>query len=338
MVKTIVYTTNPNFVPTSLEQVINYAAENDKTITCYANEDSKLFNVEKGAHIVTGKGNHIYVLDTYDDMVEVQGHQSNISRIVSIDYPFGSKPSKAKSNLSMKNIASRFKSLFMPEEAEDVRIAIDGNICVATKSGYVAINSDNELVSYPSEMTIGMPVFIISKPINQLKVGDIIARERSYAKVVNIKNNKISTIGYTGAESTTHPVKDFLIGQSMVRVVMSLSGQTEGGNFNPMLFMALADGKKGDKMSSVLPFLMMQQNGGTIAPNPMLMMAMSGDDCDFKDLLVMSAISGNNLFGNMFQTPVVAKQPALATPIAKVAEPAEPALADGGAAEEAKGE
>lgn len=334
MVKTILYTSNPNFVPANLDQVINFAEENSKFYVCYANDDSKVGKLQVGAHVVSAKGNHIYVLEVVDGNVERNfAKKCNITNYVSVDYPFAdyqpadstnnkstSKTSNNMKDNSIKGISARIKEMFMPSEAKDVRIATDGNICVATNQGYVSIDANNNLTSYPAELTLDLPVFIISKPKEQLQVGDVIALDRSYAKVVKIEGDKISAIGYTGAGKTIHTIKDFLFNQTMVRVVVSLAGNV-GGQINPMLLMALSD--KNDK-DSILPLLMMSQQGGAVGMNPMLLMMLAGKDGDssMKDMLLMSALGGGNALGGMFGAQCACNHQAPAAPAAPVA-PAE---------------
>lgn len=305
MVKTILYTSNPNFVPTNLEQVSEFAEENGKYYVCYANEDTKVGKLEAGAHVISAKGNNIYVLGVADGNREVNyAKKCNITNYVSVDYPFAEYQPKKSTKTSDKNMntknsikgfTARFKEMFMPTEAKDVRIATDGNICVATNQGYVSIDAQNNLTSYPEELTLDFPVFIVSKPKDQLQVGDVIALERSYAKVVKIAGEKICAISYTGSGKTIHTIKDFLFNQTMVRVVVSLAGNI-GGQINPMLLMALSN--KGDN-DSLLPLLMMSQQGGNVGMNPMLLMMMADKEegSSLKDVLLMSALGGNNLFG-----------------------------------------
>lgn len=204
----------------------------------------------------------------------------------------------------------------MPTEAKDVRVSMDGNICVATNQGYVAIDAQNHLTAYPEELTLPLPVFIMSKPKENLVVGDIIALDRSYAKVTSIKGEKINAISYTGAGKLIRTIKDFMFNQTMVRVVVSLTGNM-GGQMNPMMLMALAkDGKKDDSLASLLPLMMMNQQGGAVAGNPMMFALLAGKDgLSTKDMLMMSMMGGNSPFGNMFgaaQAP--AQAPAQADP------------------------
>lgn len=318
MIKSILYTSNPNFVPTTLEQVSNFAEENGKFLTCFAKEGSELYSVEEGAHILSSKGNHIYVLETGGDYGYAK--KSNIVGVVQVDYPFGSTGEKPLVNTTsgvtkntIAGFSDRLKETFMPTEAKDVRVSMDGNICVATTQGYVAIDAQNHLTAYPEELTLQLPVFIMSKPKENLVVGDIIALDRSYAKVTSIKGEKINAISYTGAGKIIRTIKDFLFNQTMVRVVVSLTGNM-GGQMNPMMLMALAkDGKKDDSLASLLPLMMMNQQGGAVAGNPMMFALLAGKDgLSTKDMLMMSMMGGNNPFGNMFgaaQAPAQAAAP-----------------------------
>lgn len=289
MEKTILYTSNPNFVPTNLGQLINFADNNNKYYVCYVNNTSKLYNVEEGAHIVTTKGNNVYILQVTDGIEEHDfAKKTNITGILSIDYPFGNKKVN-KPTTSVSSISTRLKDMFMPKKAEDIRISIDGNICVATNSGYVVIDKDNNLTSYPEEMTLDLPVFIISKPKDQLQVGDVIVTNSSYAKVIAINKDKINTIRYTGSGGTIRTIKDAVLNQTMVRVVVSLAGNING-QFNPMLMMAMSD-----NTDNLLPLLMMNQTGDNLNMNPLMLLALSKDNTDMKDLLMLSALNGNTL-------------------------------------------
>lgn len=308
MIKSILYTSNPNFVPTTLEQVSNFAEENGKFMTCFAKEGTELYSVEEGAHILSSKGNHIYILETGGDYSYAK--KSNIVGVVQVDYPFGEKKplvntcTERVTKNTIAGFSDRLKETFMPTEAKDIRVSMDGNICVATNQGYVAIDAQNHLTAYPEELTLPLPVFIMSKPKENLVVGDIIALDRSYAKVTSIKGEKINAISYTGAGKLIRTIKDFMFNQTMVRVVVSLTGNM-GGQMNPMMLMALAkDGKKDNSLTSLLPLMMMNQQGGAIAGNPMMFALLAGKDgLSTKDMLMMGMMSGNNPFGNMFSTP-----------------------------------
>ena len=336
--KFLVYTSNLPFMPKSMDEVITFAQEANKFRIAPVELNGYLSEVKAGDNIITKKGNSIFVIraikESLDNLsVADAEYLDRITReyglkkvgITSVEQIIKfetwcktakpiinsktNKETKMATKNSIKNFSDRLKSMFMPVEAEGVRIATDGNICVATSQGYVAIDSNNCLTSYPEELTLNLPVFVVSKPKEQLAVGDVIALDRSYAKVTKIEGDKITAIGYTGAGKTVHTIKDFLFNQTMIRVVVSLAGSI-GGQMNPMLLFALSD--KTDK-DSLLPFLMMNQNGGALGMNPMLLMMLSDKgDSSMKDLLMFSAISGNNMFGNMFgnTAPVAPAAPA----------------------------
>jgi hypothetical protein len=289
------YTSNPKFVPNTLDQVEEFAENSGKFYTCIAPEGSQLADVEKGAHILSAKGNNIYILDVSTDSSFDYATKCNIQGIVSIDYPFGNAPKKVG---SIKNLSSRIKDMFVPVEADNVRISINGDICVATNAGYVAIDKDNVLKSYPEEMTIKLPAYIISKPKDQIQVGDIVAVDKKYYKVTRINGDKLTTIGYTGSGKIIHTITDVLFNASMVRVVMSITGMANG-QINPIMLMAL-----GKDDSSLLPLLMMNQNNASLGINPFMLMALKNDNISTETLLMMSMMNqGANPFANLFQQP-----------------------------------
>lgn len=294
MIKTILYTSNPDFVPINLDQVEQFAKETGKYYVCYANDGTQVGNLQQGAHVVTCKGNNVYVLRVANENVEhPYAKKCNITSILSVEYPFGKNQSENKvASTSVKGALARIKEMFMPSEAVDIRTTADGNICVKTAQGYVAIDKDNCLISYPEELTLDLPAFIISKPKDQLSIGDVIAQGKGYAKVTNIKGEKIIAISYNGSGKTIYTIKDFLFNKTMVRVVVSLVGNIKD-KVNPALLLALAN--KDDK-DSLLPLLMMSQNG-SLDVNPMMLL-LSKDNSSIKDILMMSALGGNsNPFG-----------------------------------------
>lgn len=329
--KTLIYACGVTMQPKRLQDVIDFAKDHCKFRICNVELNAHLANVKPGDIVVTGKGHSLYVIKAFDQDIDglcaedrnyvddltrnYDLKKSGISSVSSIikygDWCKFAKPlvsdnkNKNEMNNSIKGFGSRIKDMFLPKKAEDVRIAMDGNICVSTAEGYVAIDGNNALTSYPEELVLDLPVYTISKPKAQLKVGDVMAFERSYAKVTRIdENGKINAISYSGAGKTVHLIKDYLLNTTMVRVVVSMVGTLDGG-INPMMLLALNE----DKNDSLLPLMMMSQQGGALGTNPMLMYALASKDGggdSMKDLLLMSALSGNNTFGNLFAAPAVA--------------------------------
>jgi len=322
--KFLIYTSNLDIMPKDMGDIINFAKSTPKFRISNVELNGSLAKVEAGDNIITKKGNSLYVIkaltESLDNLSEEdQSYVETLTReygmkkvnITGVEQIIkfstwckcakplvnNNKKTKEMSN-SIKGFGARVKAMFMPTEVDDVRIATDGNLCVKTANGYVAIDANNELTSYPEELTLSLPVYVISKPKDQVVAGDVIALDRSYAKVTEIKGSKISAISYTGSGKSIHTVKDFLFNQSMVRVVISLAGNI-GGQLNPMLLLAMSEG---DKSDSILPLLMMNQQGGALGANPMLLAMMADEGkTSMKDLLLMSALSGNNNpFGNLF--------------------------------------
>jgi hypothetical protein len=189
-----------------MDDVLKYADDAHKFYFAKVKSGSKLANVGRGDHIISSKGNNLYVIEalhTADTKLIESYERKGMKRMNIKDaekvqiVPFGSwcktahgiaaslanevsgkTTSKNSSNMksSLKGITSRLKEMYTPTEVEDVRIAQDGNLCVETPKGWVTIGADGKLRAYPVELTIGsFPVFAISKPAAQLQAGDIIA-------------------------------------------------------------------------------------------------------------------------------------------------------------------
>lgn len=279
MIKTILYTSNPDFVPVNLDQVQIFAEEDEKYYVCYANENSELYKLEKGAHVLTTKNNNIYILDVTEGNTEYEyAKKCNITGIISVDYPFGEKTSSIKDFIKF-------------QEVNNVRITIDGNTAVQTTQGYTVITKDNQLISYPEEYTLEAPIYIISKPKDQLVVGDIIVINSQYAKVIELTKDEIITIGFNGKKNAIRATKDFLFNQEMIQVLVNPLNNVDKNNI--LMFLA-TKGKK-----SMLPFLLMNQKN----INPLMLMLLS-DKADFKDILLMQALGGN-IFNNNFTPEIV---------------------------------
>lgn len=330
MNKFLVYTSNLPEMPKDMSDVIAFAKETPKFYISSVELNGCLSEVKAGDQIFTKKGNQLYVIkaiqngldnlteeeqDYIDELKREYGLKNmNITSVAQIvKFETWCKSAKVIINKqnnkkmnngnSIKGIAARIKEMFMPVEAQGIRVSAEGELAVETTNGYVAINSDNELVSYPKELTLDLPVYIVSKPKDQLVVGDVIATtDKSYAKITKIDGSKISATSYTGTGKVIHTIKDFLFNQTMVRVVISMSG-IAGGQINPMMLLAMSE--DGESKDSLLPFLMMSQQGSNLGMNPMMAYALMGKDSDnsgssMKDILMMSMMTGGNAFGGLF--------------------------------------
>ena len=243
-------------MPKSMDEVIEFAKEQNKFRIASVELNPCLAGITAGDNIITKKGNSIYVLKAIEESLdnlspETQEYLDTLAReyglkkvgITSVDtivkfetWCKSAKPiinpknvKKEMTKNSIKGFADRLKSMFMPVEAKDVRIATDGNICVATAQGYVSIDANNKLTSYPTELTLDLPVFIVSKPKEQLTVGDVIATERGYAKVVKIDGDKITAIELAPAKAVEKMIECGMTPQMIVqyKTVDQLKGIAE---------------------------------------------------------------------------------------------------------------
>lgn len=342
MNKFLVYTSNLPEMPKDMSDVIAFAKETPKFYISSVELNSCLQDVKAGDQIFTKKGNQLYVIRAIQEGLDNLSRENqeyleelkreyalrnvnitSVAQVVKFETwcksakPIINKENSKTMNNSIKGMSARIKEMFMPVEAKGIRISTNGELAVETEKGYVSINAANELVSYPQELTLDFPVYIVSKPKEQLVVGDVIATERSYAKVTKIEGDKIVATSYTGTGKVIHTIKDFLFNQTMVRVVVSISG-IAGGQINPMMLLAMSE-DKGSK-DSLLPFLMMSQQGGNLGMNPMMAYALlgkEGGESSIKDIMMMSMMAGGNGFGNIFGAPQVSAVTTIKKPAKK---------------------
>ena len=264
MNKFLVYTSNLPEMPKDMSDVIQYAQETPKFYISSVELNGCLSEVKEGDHIITKKGNNLYVIralqnnlenlseddrNYLEDLKRKYGLKTvNITSVAQIiKFETWCKSAKVivkteEKNMknSIKGISSRIKEMFMPTEAKGIRVSTNGELAVETENGYVAIDENNKLISYPEEFTFDVPVYLVSKPIDQLQAGDVIETTRGYAKVTKIDgDDKISAISYTGSGRTIHTTKDFVMNQTVVRVVVSMTG-TVGGQINPAFLLAMS--------------------------------------------------------------------------------------------------
>ncbi len=177
----------------------------------------------------------------------------------------------AKKNSMFAGIVDKYKSQYYPEREDGVKMAMDGTLCVAVGSEYIGMKADGTLTSYPREMLIEFPVFSINKPSSQVQIGDIVKNGNGYGKVM-MKNpdGSLKILSYTGYTHNKQEVQDFLLGQAMTRVLVNAFAFNTTG-FNPLIF-AMCD---------------------------------EDNEFDMKDLFMLQAITGNNMFGGNSMNPLM---------------------------------
>lgn len=223
------------------------------------------------------------------------------------------KTKKMKDNKMVSGLIERYKSQFFPEKEERVKIAMDGAICVPVNNEYVGVKSDGSLTSYPEEFLIDVPVFSISKPQAQVKVGDIVKIGARYGRV-NAKNGdgSLKILYFSGVTGNTHEIKDMLLGQSLVRVLVNMFSFNESNGMNPMMLLAMSDKEDLDIKSLFLMQAMSNGQGfgsnSVNGFNPMMLLALSDNDSKSNDMFTTMALmqmmnGGNSLFGTPVTTP-----------------------------------
>lgn len=204
-----------------------------------------------------------------------------------------------KKNSMVQGMIDKMKSQFIPQKEEGVKLSMDGALCVQVNDEYVGINKEGTLVSYPAEMCIDAPVYSIAKPTKDIKEGDIIKRKNSFAKVLSVnKDGSLRCLTYSGYVSNKKEIQDFVLNQSVERVLINMFNFDNNLGFNPMIF-ALMDDNEGLDIKGLMMMQMMQnQNGGNAnmfgGMNPMMLMMLSkdGDSSSMTDLILMSMCVG----------------------------------------------
>jgi hypothetical protein len=207
-----------------------------------------------------------------------------------------------KANNMFAGIADKYKSQWIPEREDGVKMSMDGTMCIAVGDEYIGMKSDGTLTSYPREVLIDIPVYSINKPSNQVQIGDVIKNGNSYGRVM-MKNpdGSLKILSYTGYTHNKQEVQDFLLGQAMIRVLVNVFNFDAGG-FNPLIF-ALSDESSDFDIKDMLMLQMMTGNnnmfgGSSNGMNPLMLMALTGkgdgENSDMLNLMIMSQMMGGN--------------------------------------------
>ena len=261
----------------------------------------------------------IYDYIKYDDLLEeinINSYRTydEIANII-VDTINGEKVNNKKSNKMNNNkmfsgIKDKYMSQFLPTKEENVKLSMSGILCVPVGEEYRGIDKDNNLISFPEEMVMDIPIYSIAKASNQIQIGDIIKSGNTYSKVVNNKaDGTLKVLSFSGITHNKKEVTDFILGQTTTRVLINMFNMDNTG-FNPLLF---AMSNKDMDMSTLMMLSMSpqgkslfgQNNGGI---NPMMLMLIGnkegdGDNDTLKTMMMMQMMNGNNSFGDMFKLP-----------------------------------
>ena len=217
---------------------------------------------------------------------------------------------KMKDNSMFSGIMSKYTGQFIPEKEDKVRMSLNGLLCVPQDGEYIGVQGDN-LVSFPEEMTLPIPVYSIVKANSAIVAGDIIKNGNSYSKVLGVNpDGSLKILSFTGYTHNKKPVTDFIMGAATTRVLINMFNFDEKSGFNPIFF-AMANGDTLDVNS--LMMLSMTPQGKNLFSNagggfnPMMLWMLdknrqeSGQGMDMMSMFMMSSMmGGQNPLGNMF--------------------------------------
>lgn len=217
---------------------------------------------------------------------------------------------KMKDNSMFSGIMSKYTGQFVPEKEDKVRMSLNGLLCVPQDGEYIGVQGDN-LVSFPEEMTLPIPVYSIVKANSSIVAGDIIKNGHNYSKVLNVNTDgSLKILSFTGYTHNKKPVTDFIMGAATTRVLINMFNFDDKSGFNPIFF-AMANGDTLDVNS--LMMLSMTPQGKNLFSNagggfnPMMLWMLdknrqeTGQSMDMMGMMMMSSMmGGQNPFGNMF--------------------------------------
>ena len=230
---------------------------------------------------------------------------------------------KMKDNSMFSGIMSKYTGQFIPEKEDKVRMSLNGLLCVPQDGEYIGVQGDN-LVSFPEEMTLPIPVYSIVKTNSAIVAGDIIKNGHNYSKVLNVNaDGSLKILSFTGYTHNKKPVTDFIMGAATTRVLINMFNFDEKSGFNPIFF-AMANGDTLDVNS--LMMLSMTPQGKDLFSNagggfnPMMLWMLdknrqeSGQGMDMMTMFMMSSMmGGQNPLRNMFQP--IQQQPVQQQPV-----------------------
>jgi len=243
-----------------------------------------------------------------------------IDKINGKTYNISKTNNKSKMNTTKNSMFSgiigKYKSQFIPAKEEGVRMSLSGLLCVPVDDEYVGVDKDNNLISFPADLTLEIPVYSISKLNSAIQPGDIIkSGPRSYSKVVGKnEDGSLKTLSFSGYTHNKKAVQDFVMGQATTRVLINMFNFDNESGFNPIFF-AMASGETLD-VNSLMMLSMTPQGknlfsnaGGGFNPAMLWMLDQNkgGGSNMMEGMMMMSMMGGQNPFGNMFGQPATSK-------------------------------
>lgn len=225
--------------------------------------------------------------------------------------PVTYKEKNSMNNDMFSGIVSKYKSQFIPQKEENVKMSIQGTIVVPVNGEYVGMDNEGNLISYDSSMCINVPVYSVNTPTDKVQVGDIVKNGNSFAKVL-AKNadGSLKVLSFSGYTHNKKEVKDFLLGQSMTRVLVNMFNfNSNNTGFNPIMF-AMSEGDKFDVKSLLMLSMMPEGKNLFNGINPMMLMMLdnNGGGSDMMSMMMFSQMMQGSTNPFAFTKPEVVKE------------------------------
>lgn len=153
------------------------------------------------------------------------------------------------------------------------------------------------------QLSFDVPAFAQATPLSKVKVTDLVlnASGAPHGWVIKVNDKSMKVLKMDGTVATTVPSKVLMMGAGQTVMVVSSLATGQMSNMLPLLMLMEEKGGKGsDSLDKLLPLMMMSNNGDmsgmdSMMSNPMMLMALMGDDDTFSDPMMMMAMSG--MFG-----------------------------------------
>lgn len=155
---------------------------------------------------------------------------------------------------------------------------MDNQLAVKVGDSFFSFNKETGVITDASTfvMELPLPAMVLPAQVSELKVGDIILHEGQYVFVKEAGQDEVTIVTAGGEQKTKTLVKNALMGNlNFVEKLTSPFGDAfttqnqNGGNIfsNPMMMMAMMDGKDGDSDDMFKMMMMSQMFTGIQAPH-----------------------------------------------------------------------
>ena len=185
-------------------------------------------------------------------------------------------------NMSKNMFGNMFKNMkFGSFNSESVKYSFNG-IAFKTSGGDYVIYNDDFTFTNVADMVIDMPVFAMPVSREQISVGDVIRHNDTWVIVNEVSDTEIKVAKPWTKEIVTVIPETSIFGFSFyTKIINPFEGFSKGAN---------ADNPFGN----ILPFLMMQNDGGD-SMNPMMMaMMLGGGKIDMSNPMMMYMMMSQN--------------------------------------------